>query len=168
MDRQAPARFIYVAARLLKLLAPARSALVGLGLVLLIPVLALAIGQVMEVHPPVTREQAIKAAMEYGRRQPYPRVEAKYMRYRDLLKADTGFGVGTDGTDYFVWVVAVSGSYGISPSGPCCYVPPPTTWGIAVVKDEPGTAKATTFESGIKGNWPPYFDSLPDMAKDQR
>jgi hypothetical protein len=132
------------------------------GVVILIGFLTLVVG-----HPHVTRQQAIQAAMKWGGGQPSPRVEAKFMHYRDLLKADPQLGWGTDGVDYYVWVVAVSGKFGISPSGPCCFVPPPTTWGIAVVKDEWGTPKATTFESGNKGNWPPFFDDLPDLARGQ-
>jgi hypothetical protein len=158
----------FVATPRLKLPPLTKRTLAVMAIVLLIPILALAIGRVTAVHPLVTREQAIKAAMVYGGRQPYPRVEAKYMRYSDFLKGDTEFGMGRDGSDYFVWVVAVSGEYGISPSGPCCYFPPPATWGIAVVKDEFGPAKATMFESGNKGNWPAFFDGLPDLAKDKK
>lgn len=137
-----------------------------MGIVIVIAALALVLSQT-GAHPLVSREQAIQAAMKWGGGKPYGRVEAKYMRYHDLFKADPELGWGRDGTDYFVWVVAVSGEYGISPSGPCCFVPPATTWGIAVVKDEPGPAKATIFQSGNKGDWPPFFDGLRDLAKSQ-
>jgi hypothetical protein len=138
----------------------------AVGVVILVAALALVPSQTA-AHPQVTRQQAIQAALKYGSGKQYPRVEAKFMRYHDFVRGDTEFNTGTDGPDYFVWVVAVSGDYGISSSGPCCYVPPPTTWGIAVVKDEQGPAQATMFEDGNKGNWPPFFGGLPDLAKDQ-
>ena len=82
------------------------------------------------------------------------------MRYSDLV---AGLGDNTfrsDGSDYFVWVVAVSGQYAISPLGR-------TTWGIAIVTDEwvPLATGSPVFESGITGVWPPFFDGLPDRAK---
>ena len=79
------------------------------------------------------------------------------MRYSDLAK-----GAPHDfpkNRDYFVWVVAVSGHYAISPRGR-------TTWGVAVVEDEAWTATSPIFEGGIEGAWPPFFDDLPDLAKD--
>ena len=94
--------------------------------------------------------------MKWGDHQPYPRVEAKYMRYSDLVAG--GEAISSGGSDYFVWVVAVSGQYGISPLGR-------TTWGLAIVTDEWVSTGSPVFEGGITGVWPPFFDGLPDRAK---
>jgi hypothetical protein len=132
---------------------------VSVGVVSLTAVLALAVSQIAH-HPKVTRQQAIQAALKYGYGQSYPRVEAKYMRYSDLAKgAPHDFLQGAKTRDYFVWVVAVSGHYAISPLGR-------TTWGVAIVEDEAWTATSPVFEGGIEGAWPPFFDDLPDLAKD--
>jgi len=96
--------------------------------------------------------------MKYGDGHPYRRVEAKYMRYGDFLNRDRTPGMSVDGSNNFVWVVAASGHYGISPLGRA-------TWGIAVVKDEWG-AENIIFESGVSGDWPPFFDDVPDLARD--
>jgi len=127
------------------------------GAVILIAAVTLLVGQAA-IHPKVTREQAIQAAMKWGDRPPYPRVEAKYMRTSDLAAGtgDVTFRPGS--SDYFVWVVAVSGRYALSPLGR-------TTWGIAIIRDEWGAAQITVFEGGVTGNWPPFFDDLPDRAK---
>ena len=96
--------------------------------------------------------------MKLGDHAPYPRVEAKYMRYSDFV---AGIGDNTfrsSGSDYLVWVVAVSGQYGFSPLGR-------TTWGIAIVTDEWLPTGSPVFEGGITGDWPPFFDALPDQAK---
>jgi len=130
---------------------------VSAGVIVLIAAIGLWIGQ-GSIHPKLTRQQAIQAAMKWGDHQPYPRVEAKYMRYSDLVAGldDNAFSSG--GSDYFVWVVAVSGRYAISPLGR-------TTWGIAIVTDEWVSAGSPVFEGGITGVWPPFFDGLPDRAK---
>jgi hypothetical protein len=128
----------------------------GAGAAILLAGLALLVGQAA-IHPKITREQAIQAAMRWGDRQQYPRVEAKYMRSSDLAQG-TGDVTLRSFTSDFVWVVAVSGHYGISPLGR-------TTWGIAIIKDEWVGAQSPVFESGVAGDWPPFFDGLPDLAK---
>ena len=125
------------------------------GVIVLIAAIALWVGQ-GSIHPKLTRQQAIQAAMKWGDHPPYPRVEAKYMRYSDLVAA--GEAIRSNGSDYFVWVVAVSGRYAISPLGR-------TTWGIAIVTDEWVSTGSPVFEGGITGVWPPFFDGLPDRAK---
>ena len=130
---------------------------VTVGVIVLIAAIALWVGQ-GSIHPKLTRQQAIQAAMKLGDHAPYPRVEAKYMRYSDFV---AGIGDNTfrsSGSDYFVWVVAVSGQYGFSPLGR-------TTWGIAIVTDEWVPTGSPVFEGGITGDWPPFFDALPDQAK---
>jgi hypothetical protein len=125
------------------------------ALVILIAVVTLLVGQAA-IHPKVTREQAIQAAMKWGDRPPYPRVEAKYMRSSDLAAGTGDPTLRSDSS--FVWVVAVSGRYALSPLGR-------TTWGIAIIKDEWGAAQIAVFEGGVTGTWPPFFDDLPDRAK---
>jgi hypothetical protein len=84
------------------------------------------------------------------------------MRSSDLA-AGTGDATFRSGTsDDFVWVVAVSGRYAISPLGR-------TTWGIAIIRDDGEPAlRSPIFEGGVTGNWPPFFDALPDLAKNQK
>jgi hypothetical protein len=65
-----------------------------------------------------------------------------------------------------IWVVAVAGaavSFNCSQggTGPCH---PPITWTLAVVRDEPGMTMASMVTGGYMGDWPPYFDALPDLA----
>ena len=120
-------------------------------------VLALLVGQAA-THPKVSRQQAIQAALKWGDAQPYPRVEAKYMRSSDLAAGTGDVALRSSTSDYFVWVVAVSGRYAISPLGR-------TTWGIAIVTDEWVSTGSPVFEGGITGVWPPFFDGLPDRAK---
>jgi hypothetical protein len=132
---------------------------VTVGVILLIAVIALWVGQAA-IHPKITREQAIQAAMTWGDRQPYPRVEAKYMRYSELASGLRDNAFRRDSSDYFVWVAAISGQYGISPLGK-------TMWGIAIVRDEWGwgMAPSPVFMGGVTGDWPPFFDGLPDRAR---
>lgn len=134
---------------------------VSAAVVIVVAVLALLVGHAA-THPKLTRQQAIQTALKWGDAQPYSRVEAKFMRSSDLA-AGTGDAALRPGTsDYFVWVVAVSGRYAISPLGR-------TTWGIAILRDDgepPGMSPI--FEGGVTGNWPPFFDGLPDLANDQK
>jgi hypothetical protein len=125
------------------------------GVVIVIAAATLLVGQAV-IHPKVTRQQAIQAAMKWGDRPPYPRVEAKYMRSSDLAAGMGDVTLRSDNS--FVWVVAVSGRYALSPLGR-------TTWGIAIIRDEWGAAQTSVFEGGVTGNWPPFFDDLPDRAK---
>ena len=111
--------------------------------------IALWVGQ-GSIHPKLTRQQAIHAAMKYGDHQPYPRVEAKYMRYSDLVAGLSDNTFRSNGSDYFVWVVAVSGQYAISPLGR-------TTWGIAIVTDEWVPMGSPVFEGGVTDVWASIF-----------
>ena len=78
------------------------------GVVIVAAVLALLVGQAA-THPKVSRQQAIQAALKWGDAQPYPRVEAKYMRSSDLAAGTGDVALRSSTSDYFVWVVAVSG-----------------------------------------------------------
>ncbi len=130
-------------------------------MVILAAVLALLVGQAT-THPKVTRQQAIQAAMKWGDHPPYPRVEAKFMRSSDLAASTGDVTLRPSSSDYFLWVVAVSDRYGISPLGR-------TTWGIAIIKDDGEPAgRSPVFQGGVTGDWPPFFDGLPDLARDQK
>jgi hypothetical protein len=72
------------------------------------------------------------------------------MSRRNLQRADSGRSGGKP--DELIWVVAVSGNYGISPSFGCCSVPSDypghNTWGPAIFVD----------------GWGPAHADLPDLA----
>jgi len=38
------------------------------------------------------------------------------------------------------------------------------TWGLAIFVDAPGAPQANEFGVSYHGDWPPFFDSLPDLA----
>jgi hypothetical protein len=128
--------------------------------------LALGTRPATPAHPHLTRQSVIEAALEGSDRKAFPRVEAKLMYRRDLQRADSGLGGGNP--DELIWVVAVSGNYGISPSFGCCSVPRDypghNTWGLAIFVDGPGAAHANEFEVSYHGDWPAFFDQLPDLA----
>lgn len=106
------------------------------------------------------------AALKGYDRQAFPRVAAKLMRRRDLQRADPEWSGGDP--NQLIWVVAVSGNYGIAPSFACCSVPADyhgyNTWGVAIFVDALAPPNASEFESSYHGNWPPFFDGLPDLA----
>jgi hypothetical protein len=80
--------------------------------------------------------------------------------------ADPELGGGN--RDELIWVVAVSGNYGLSPSFGCCSVPRDypgyNTSGLATFVDGLGMAHADEIEVSYHGDWPPFFDQLPDLA----
>ena len=92
------------------------------------------------------------------------------MYRRDLQRAAKELsGTSPDESpDDLIWVVAVSGNYGISPSFGCCSVPADyhghNTWGLAIFVDAPSAPQANEFGVSYHGDWPPFFDSLPDLA----
>ena len=142
-------------------LSPKQWLRVSAGVVIVVAVLALFIAHTA-THPKLTRQQAIQTALKWGDAQPYSRVEAKFMHSSDLAAGTGDATFRPSSSDYFVWVVAVSGRYGISPLGR-------TTWGIAIIRDDGEPAgMSPIFEGGVTGNWPPFFDGLPDLAKDQK
>jgi hypothetical protein len=116
------------------------------------------------VHPQLSKPAVISAALQGYRAESFSRVEAKLMYRRDLQQA------GPEGAnpDQLIWVVAVSGNYGISPSFGCCSVPADypghNTWGLAIIVDGPGPPNANEFEVSYHGDWPTFFDQLPDLA----
>lgn len=129
---------------------------IAVGVAISIAALAIVLG-LTTAHPQITRRQAIQIALRYGREQSYARIQAKYMRYSDLVNGTSGGFMMDANRNDFIWVVAVSGHYGISPLGR-------TTWGLAVIKDDVWSATSPVFERGIEGSWPPFFDNLPDLT----
>jgi hypothetical protein len=129
-------------------------------------VLALGATPSTPVHPHLSKQSVIDAGLQGYDHKVFPRVEAKLMYRRDLQRADPESGGGN--RDELVWVVAVSGNYGLSPSFGCCSVPRDypgyNTWGLAIFVDGPGAAHATEFEVSYHGDWPPFFDQLPDLV----
>ena len=119
-----------------------------------------------QVHPHLSKQAVIEAALKGYDRTAFPRVEAKLVYRRDLQRANSGFGGGNP--DEVIWVVAVSGNYGISPSFGCCSVPSDypghNTWGAAIFVDSSGVAQANEFAVSYHGDWPSFFDELPDRA----
>jgi len=118
------------------------------------------------VHPHLSKQSVIDAALQGYDHKVFSRVEAKLMYRRDLQRADPESGGGI--RDELIWVVAVSGNYGLSPSFGCCSVPRDypgyNTWGLAIFVDGPGAAHANEFAVSYHGDWPPFFDQLPDLA----
>ena len=122
------------------------------------------------VHPHHSREAIIDAALHGYDATAFSRVDAKLMYRRDLQRAAKELsGRGPDESrDELIWVVAVSGNYGLSPSFGCCSVPSDypgqNTWGLAIFVDAPGSPVANEFDVSYHGDWPPFFDDLPDLA----
>lgn len=118
------------------------------------------------VQPHFAKQSVISAALQGYDPNTFPRVEAKLMHRRDLQRASSEVGRGNP--DELIWVVAVSGNYGISPSFGCCSVPRDypghNTWGLAIFVDAAGPPSAREFEVSYHGDWPPFFDELPDLA----
>jgi hypothetical protein len=135
---------------------------------LLVPLLVLAALLALHssnAHPNLSKQAVIDAALKGYQSGKFSRVEAKLMHRRDLQLV---LGQTSDDSDELIWVVAVAGNYGISPSFGCCSVPSDyhgvNTWGIAIFVDAPGPPHANEFATDYHGNWPPFFDGLPDLA----
>ena len=129
-------------------------------------VMALGARPATAVHAHLSRQSVLEAAFEGYDRKAFPRVEAKLMHRRDLQRADSEWNGSPP--DELIWVVAISGNYGISPSFGCCSVPSDypghNTWGLVIFVDGPGAPGAKEFEVSYHGDWPPFFDQLPDLA----
>lgn len=128
---------------------------------------ALVLNSALAGHPQLTRQAAIDAAVSPSDRHLYSRVAAKLMHRSDLERADRE--VGSNGQpNQLVWVVAISGNYGIGPSFGCCSVPADyhgkNTWGVAIIADAPGRPVPGEFVGSWHGDWPPFFDGLPDLS----
>jgi hypothetical protein len=137
-----------------------------LTLTVVVTILALNPRPEAPVYPQLSKPSVISAALQGYRAESFSRVEAKLMYRRDLQRANWGPGAGNP--DQLIWVVAVSGNYGISPSFGCCSAPADypghNTWGLAIFVDGPGPPNANEFAVSFHGDWPPFFDQLPDLA----
>ena len=137
--------------------------------VAIISLVVLLLVGVLGTHPQLSRREAIDAAMSQQLQQTRHHA-AKLVRESDLERAVNSSPLDrnglrpqwghNDGPDFFVWVIAVSGEYGIHGYCPGCR---PTTWGIGVVRDYKPAQLGGTF-GGQDGNWPPFFDSLNDLS----
>jgi hypothetical protein len=140
--------------------------LITLGIPIVALVVTLALNPAARAHPHLSRGAVIAAALNGYDRHEFSRVEAKLMYRHDLERADPE--LGHTNHDDLIWVVAVSGNYGISPSFGCCSVPSDypghNTWGVAIIVDEPGPPQPNEFDVSYHGDWPPFFDGLPDLA----
>jgi hypothetical protein len=118
------------------------------------------------VHPQLSKQVVIKAALTGYKAGQFSRVEAKLMYRRDFQRAEPQWG--TAEPNQLIWVVAVSGNFGIRPSFGCCSVPADypghNTWGVAIFVDQAGPPHANEFEGSYHGDWPPFFDQLPDLG----
>jgi hypothetical protein len=118
------------------------------------------------VHPQLSKQAVINAAVSGSKAGQFSRVEAKLLYRRDFQRAEPQWG--TNQPNQLIWVVAVSGNFGMAPSFRCCSVPADypghNTWGIAVIVDKPGPPQMNEFEGSWHGDWPPFFDGLPDLA----
>lgn len=147
------------------LLAIRRSPVLIGGLLLFAIVLALALHS-GSAEPHYSRSQVIAAALKGYKANQFSRVQVKLMHRHDIeavLGGDT-----IQDPNALVWVVAVSGNYGIGPSFGCCSVPADypghNTWGVAVIEDSAPTPEPREFAANWHGDWPPFFDALPDLA----
>lgn len=130
---------------------------------------AVAVGLALQsrgIQPHYSRTQVIAAALKGYEGRYFSRVQAKLMYRHDLERAATEWRNSDD--DGLIWVVAVSGNYGISPSFGCCSAPADypghNTWGMAIIEDSAPTPEPKEFEANYHGDWPPFFDALPDLA----
>ena len=138
----------------------------AMGIPIVALLLVLAVHSATTVHPQLSRQAVIGAALKGYDPRAFHRVEAKLMHRHDLERADPESG--HTNTDDLIWVVAVSGNFGIAPSFGCCSVPSDypghNTWGIAIIVDGRGSLEVDEFETSWHGDWPSFFDRLPDLA----
>jgi hypothetical protein len=137
------------------------SALWGIRLGAWMPIVAVTLAVLLlvgvaGVHPAISRQQAIDAALS-KELQANQRYAVKLVRESDLERAAPEFG-RTSGPDYLVWAIAVSGDYGIRGES----AGPPTTWGLALVNDHRPAHLSGTL-TGVDGEWPAFFDKLIDL-----
>jgi hypothetical protein len=105
-------------------------------------------------------EAEARARQQTARFPTVDRIESKLMTWRELHEAQgSGDQVFTIDDDTQIWVVAVSGTFrpGHAPAG---VAPLEFRWGVVVYEEASGMPLASF--GGPDGDWPPYFDRLPD------
>jgi hypothetical protein len=122
--------------------------------------LALVVNRVPH-HPYVSRQAALGTVGVHEGHS--PRVAAKLVLFGDLARADPEVGSG-ERSDTQVWIIATSGSSGMAGSSGCCSKPLATRWNVYLIKDQPGAPHLWAGIVGVTGDWPPFFDNLPDLA----
>jgi hypothetical protein len=136
---------------------------VAIAIAALLVTLALRPGS---VHPALSKQAVVKAVLTGYRPGQFSRVEAKLMYRQDLERAASQWV--SNRPNQLIWVVAVSGNFGIGPSFGCCSVPADypgqNTWGMAIIVDKQGSPELNEFEGSWHGDWPSFFDQLPDLA----
>lgn len=147
-----------------------RNLLLALGLVALAGASAVAAGAATdrsdrpqaEPPPKMSRQAAVARTQgQSARFKRVDRVEAKRMTWGEFHKAE-GSGDVDFKSDQRVWVVAVSGEF-VPNRMPRTAIPLKYQWGV-VVYDADTEFPLATF-AGPQGNWPPYFDRLPDRSQ---
>lgn len=108
-------------------------------------------------HQQLSRHEVINAVLT-KEDQGTHRYALKLVRESDLEKAAPEWG-HVDGPDFYVWVVAVSGDFGIRGE----YQTRPNTWGVALVKDQRPAILSGTIGDASGRDWPPLFDQLVDL-----
>jgi len=112
--------------------------------------------------PRMTREEAeARTRQQTAVFQRIDRLASKLTTWGAVVDA-SGDGVNTVAREAQVWVVAVSGTYRAR-SAPAGITPPEFRWGIVVYDAETGNGLSSG--GGPDGDWPPYFDRLPDGSR---
>ena len=118
---------------------------------------------------PLTSAQSAKPAPKVR----IDRAEAKLVRWTDIRSIVGPFqgpfpGPLSAAPLAPMWVVAVQGDLGMT-SGLCrgpaafsCPSPAPIRWSVAFIDARTGAVRSTT--TGVAGDWPTFFESLPDRS----
>jgi hypothetical protein len=110
----------------------------------------------------MTARQAI--AMELPGVAHVTRTAAKLTTYRRVLAAEPTslhLGIGREALSSRVWVVAIAGT--VRPGSTFGLVPEHYTWEAVFIDQR--TRKAVGSVAGSTGDWPPFFNALPDLSR---
>jgi hypothetical protein len=155
------ARYGYVQVRRAGLFAAATAIAVFGGSILLL-------NHPWNIQPHLSRLQAINVALDGYPPNTFGRVEAKLVGLDNLRQVPDFRGIQAETGVSRLWVVAISGNYGLTPSFGCCSTPSgypgKNTWGAAVIADTDGPPKVLLYAVDWHGIWPPWFDKLDDLA----
>jgi hypothetical protein len=114
-------------------------------------------------RPLMTAQQAI--AMELPSVEHVTRAAAKLTTYGQVLAAadpQASFpSLGAEALSARVWVVAIAGA--VQPNSTMGLIPEHYTWEAVFINQE--TGKAVGSVDGSTGNWPPFFNALPDLSR---